>query len=149
MSEPPSASPVVGEQFPHLREMVSSDQYAAHLGAELISPDPANLRVALQIEPRHTNFMGLVHGGAVYSLADIALSLISNSEVVAVALDTHLVQAASARAGDRLVATARPATRSRSVATYRVTVERGDGRTVGLFTGTVFHKGDNPASRAG
>ena len=148
MSEPPNAPRVVGE-FPHLREMFSCDPYAALLGAELINPDPVDLRVALRIEPRHTNFMGLVHGGAVYSLADIALSLISNARIPAVALDTHLVQAASAKAGDRLVATARPATRSRSVATYRITVEREDGRIVGLFTGTVFHKGAGPAARAG
>ncbi|MCQ3803642.1 MAG: hotdog fold thioesterase [bacterium] len=148
MSEPPGASPGVEEPFPHLREMATSDPFAAHLGAELINPDPMCLQVALRIEAHHTNFMGLVHGGAVYSLADIALSLISNAEVEAVALGTHLVQAASARIGDRLVATARPATRSRSVATYQITVERGDGKTIGMFTGTVFHRGDRPAGQA-
>ena len=121
--------------------MAISDPYAAHLGAWLIDPDPERLQVALDIESRHTNFLGLVHGGVMYSVADIALSLISNTEVEAVALDTHLVLTASAKVGDRLTATARPATRSRSVATYQITVERSDGRTVGLFTGTVFHRG--------
>lgn len=140
MSEPLGASPVVEERFSHLREMATSDPYAAHLGAELIDLDPAGVKVALLIEPHHTNFMGLVHGGVVYSLADIGLSLISNAETEAVALDTHLVQAASAKVGDRLIATARPATRSRSVATYQITVQRGDGKTIGLFTGTVFHR---------
>ena len=149
MSEEPGASPEVEERFPHLREMATSDPFAAHLGTELIDPDPTRLRVALKVEGRHTNFMGLVHGGVVYSLADVALSLISNAEVEAVAIDTHLVQAASARAGDRLVATATPATRSRSLATYRITVERGDRRTIGLFTGTVFHRGARPPGEAG
>lgn len=149
MSEDPGASPEVEEQFPHLREMATNDPFAAHLGAELINPDPTRLQVALKVEAHHTNFMGSVHGGAVYSLADVALSLISNAEVEAVALDTHLVQAASARVGDRLVATARPATRSRSVATYRITVKRGDRRTIGLFTGTVFHRGERPAGETG
>ena len=141
MSEPPGSSPEVEERFPHLREMANSDPYAALLGARLVDNDPGCLQVALDIEERHTNFLGLVHGGVVYSLADIALSLISNARVEAVALDTHLVQSASATAGDSLLATARPATGSRSVATYQVTVERGDGRVVGLFTGTVFHRG--------
>lgn len=128
--------------------MAASDPYAARLGARLIDPDPERLTVVLDIESRHTNFMGLVHGAAVYSLADIALSLISNARVEAVALDTHLVLTASARAGDRLTATARPATGSRSVATYRITVRRGDGRIVGLFTGTVFHRGESAAGPA-
>lgn len=145
MSEPPGCGRVE-QHHPHLWEMASSDPYAVHLGAELINPDPAGLKVSLEVEPRHTNFMGVVHGGAVYSLADIALSLISNAEVEAVALDTHLVQSAPARVGDRLIATARPATRSRSVATFQVTVERGDGRTIGLFTGTVFNKGERSAA---
>ncbi len=138
MSEPPSRP---SELPTTVAETEISDPYALLLGAWLLDPDPERLTVALDIESRHTNFLGLVHGGVVYSLADIALSLISNVEVEAVALDTHLVLTASAKSGDRLTATARPATRSRSVATYQVGVERSDGRTVGLFTGTVFHRG--------
>ena len=125
-----------------LEELAASDQYAAQLGVQLLDADPNRLRVGLSVETRHTNFLGLVHGGVVYSVADIALSLISNAVIEAVALDTHLVLTASVKVGDRLVATALPATRSRSVATYQITVKRGDGRTVGLFTGTVFHRGD-------
>lgn len=140
MSEIPELSRPGEETVSRLRKMVASDPYASHLGVRLVDPDPKRLTVALGIETRHTNFMELVHGAVVYSLADIALSLISNAEVEAVALDTHLVQAASARVGDRLIATARPATRSRLVATYQIEVQRGDGRIVGLFTGTVFHR---------
>lgn len=141
MSETLRSSPGPEDVAAFLREMANADPYAACLGARLIDPDPKRLKVALTVEPRHANFMGLVHGGVVYSLADIALSLISNTRFEAVALDTHLVQAASARVGDRLVATARPAAGSRSVAAYRITVDRKDGRTIGLFTGTVFHRG--------
>ncbi len=129
--------------------MLAADSFARSLGARLTDATADNVCVALDVQPRHTNFLGLVHGGVVYSLADIALSLISNAVVEAVALDTHLVLAASARAGERLQAKARPATRSRSVATYRITVERGDGRVIGLFTGTVFHREPRPAEGTG
>ena len=131
-----------------LKALADADPYAELLRARLLVDDPERLTVELEVALRHTNFMGLVHGGAVYSLADFALSLISNAEAEAVALDTHLVLAASARAGDRLTATAYPVTRSRSVATYRITVERGDGRIVGIFTGTVFHRGRYPTGGA-
>ena len=146
MAEPPSPSRSTETTSARLKALAAADPYAELLGARLVVDDPERLTVGLEVAPRHTNFMGLVHGGAVYSLADFALSLISNAEVEAVALDTHLVQAASARVGDRLTATACPATRSRSVATYRITVARGDGRIVAIFTGTVFHRGRYPAS---
>lgn len=146
MAEPPIPSGSTEATSTRLRELAAADPYAELLGARLAVDDPERLKVELEVGSRHTNFMGLAHGGVVYSLADIALSLVSNAEVEAVALDTHLVLAASARAGDRLTATACPATRSRSVATYRITVERHDGRVVGIFTGTVFHRGRYPTS---
>jgi len=144
MAEPPIPSGSTEPTSSRLRGLAAADPYAELLGARLLVDDPERLKVELELGSRHTNFMGLAHGGVVYSLADFALSLISNAEVEAVALDTHLVLAASARAGDRLTATACPATRSRSVATYRITVERNDGRVVGIFTGTVFHRGRYP-----
>lgn len=149
MTETPPPGSTFQETASQIGEMAASDPYIAHLGALLVSSDPTALQVGLIVEPRHTNFLGLVHGAVVYSVADIALSLISNAEVEAVALDTHLVLSASARVGDRLTATARPATRSRSVATYQVTVERRDGKVVGLFTGTVFHRRQRSAVPAG
>jgi acyl-coenzyme A thioesterase PaaI-like protein len=75
----------------------------------------------------------------VFSLADCAFSLASNSAGAdAVAIDTHLVLTAASRPGDRLEARVREASRGRTLGTYRAEVIRGDGRTVGLFTGTVY-----------
>jgi acyl-CoA thioesterase len=96
------------------------------------------LVVALDVEDRHLNFLGGGHGGMVFSLADCAFSLASNSAgPVAVAIDTHMVFTAPARTGNRLTATATELSRGRTLATYHVTVVRDDGRAAGLFTGTV------------
>jgi acyl-CoA thioesterase len=87
----------------------------------------------------HLNFHDVLHGGALFSLADCAFSLASNAHGdTAMAIDTHLVLTAPAKLGDTLTATAVEMTRGRTLATYRVDVTRGDGRTAGLFTGTVF-----------
>jgi acyl-CoA thioesterase len=75
----------------------------------------------------------------VFSLADCALSLASNSVVdPAVAIDTHFVLTAASRPGDRLEARIRESSRGRTLGTYRADVTRSDGRTVALFTGTVY-----------
>ena len=95
--------------------------------------------MSLLVRPDHVNFLGGTHGGVLFSLADCAFSLASNAHGdTAVAIDTHLAITAGSDVGDTLTATAREMTRGRSLATYRVDVTRGDGRTVALFTGTVF-----------
>ena len=117
--------------------MFEADSYAAHLGFELQdSGEGWSVRVA--VDDRHLNFLGVAHGGLVFSLADCAFSLASNAAGVrAVAIDTHLAITAGSASGDVLTARAEEIARGRTLGTYRITVERSDGRTVGLFTGTV------------
>jgi acyl-CoA thioesterase len=119
-------------------ELFAADAYANALGVELISVTDDELVVALDVEDRHLNFLGGGHGGMVFSLADCAFSLASNSAgPVAVAIDTHMVFTAAARTGNRLTATATELSRGRQLATYHVKVVRDDGRVASLFTGTV------------
>lgn len=118
-----------------ISQMLASDSYASHLGIRLESEDPVT--VAMDIDERHLNFLDGTHGGAVFSLADCALSLASNRAGTALAIDAHLVLTGASRVGDTLRAIAEEVTRGRTLGSYRITVTRGDGRIVGLFTGTV------------
>ncbi len=123
-------------------ELLAADAYAAHLGIRVVGTDDTSVVVAMDLQPFHTNFLGGVHGGAVFSLADAALSLISNAPGPrAVAIDTHLVLTGAAEVGETLTAVAEETSRGRTLATYRITVRREDGRVVGVFTGTVFIQG--------
>lgn len=121
-----------------VQELFAQDRYARLLGMSLVSDDPSRVVVEMPLTPDHENFYDVTHGGAVFSLADCAFSLASNAHGDrAVAIDTHLVLTAATRRGDVLTATADELTRGRTIATYRITVTRGDGRISGLFTGTV------------
>lgn len=121
-----------------VEKMLSADSYARSLGVELVSVSPLEIEVALEVNESHLNFLGVGHGGMVFSLADCVFSLGSNSAGErAVAIDTHLVLTGGTTTGDRLRAVVTEATRGRTLGTYRVTVTRDDGRVVGLFTGTV------------
>lgn len=120
-----------------LREMIDADAYAKHLGFDLVSDEDAVV-VEMTVGAEHLNFLGVTHGGAVFSLADCAFSLASNvAGARAVAIDTHLVLTGGSGAGDVLTARAEETTRGRTLGTYRISVSRGDGRVIGLFTGTV------------
>lgn len=122
-----------------VKGLLDADRYASGLGIELVSVSDDEIVVGLDVTDAHSNFLGVGHGGMVFSLADCAFSLASNSAGEdAVAIDTHLVLTAASRPGDRLQAAVRELTRGRTLGTYRAEVTRSDGRVVGLFTGTVF-----------
>ncbi|MGD2044113.1 MAG: hotdog fold thioesterase [Acidimicrobiia bacterium] len=122
-----------------VKGLLAADNYARGLGVELIDVTANEIVVGLDVTEDHANFLGVGHGGMVFSLADCAFSLASNSAGPdAVAIDTHLVLTAPSRPGDRLEARIREISRGRTLGTYRAEVSRGDGRMVGLFTGTVY-----------
>jgi acyl-CoA thioesterase len=122
-----------------IREAFARDPYAASQGYRLEQVTPESVMVSMTVRADQVNFLGGTHGGALFSLADCAFSLASNAYPEdAVAIDTHLAITGPSGVGEELTAVAIEETRGRSLATYRVNVTRGDGRTVALFTGTVF-----------
>jgi len=130
---------VTGTREEIVRNAFEGDPYAAAQGFVLDRVTEDSIAVSMVVRDDHLNFHGVLHGGAMFSLADCAFSLASNAHGdTAMAIDTHLALTAPTSSGDTLTATAIEATRGRTLATYRVDVVRGDGRTVGLFTGTVF-----------
>ena len=118
--------------------LLADDVYSSRLGVELVSVTDSEVVIGMTLTKDHTNFLGSTHGAVVFSLADCALSLASNSAGTAVAIDTHLVYSAGSEPGDRLEARITESTRGRTLGTYRAEVTRSDGRLVGLFTGTVY-----------
>lgn len=119
--------------------LLADDAYAKGLGIELVDVTDGEIVIAMDVNDSHANFLGGGHGGMVFSLADCAFSLASNNTGdPAVAIDAHLVLTAASRPGDRLEARVREVSRGRTLGTYRADVVRDDGRTVALFTGTVY-----------
>ncbi|MGI9529806.1 MAG: PaaI family thioesterase [Acidimicrobiia bacterium] len=129
------------ERASRIRTAIDQDPYATAQGFDLHSVSDDTVTVEMTVRADQVNFLGGTHGGVVHSLADCAFSLASNAYPQdAVAIDTHLAITAASDVGDVLTAVAREKTRGRTLATYQVEVTRGDGRVVGLFTGTVFIK---------
>jgi acyl-CoA thioesterase len=138
---------VSGFERERVEGLLAADNYARGLGVGLVAVSEDEIVVGLDVTDAHANFLGVGHGGMVFSLADCAFSLASNAAGDdAVAIDTHLVLTAASRPGDRLEAKVREFSRGRTLGTYRAEVTRSDGRVVGLFTGTVFiNRGDTRA----
>ncbi len=119
--------------------------YATHLGLTVLEATPQRTRVALTVGETGLNMHGSAHGGLIFSLADEAFAVISNLEAQAVAVETHLSFFRAARPGDQLLAVATPERIGRTLATYRVEVQRtaaGDAanEVLALFLGTVSRR---------
>lgn len=122
-----------------LAALAAKDALAASLGIEYVAGDVGQATVRMTVSGAHLNFNGTCHGGAIFTLADTAFGLASNSHgEVAAAIDAHLSFNCAVGAGETLTATARERSRGRTLATYSVDVTRHDGRLVSVFTGTVF-----------
>jgi acyl-CoA thioesterase len=106
-----------------LDEVLREIGFGRLVGIEVVDWEPGFARTALTPMAEQANIHGFVHGAALFTLADTAFEVACNSYGrVCVGLDVSIHFAAPARAGERLVATARELTRSRRVASYRVEV---------------------------
>ena len=119
--------------------LLATDRYASGLGIRLVDVGESDIRIEMTVDEAMTNFHGGLHGGVLFSLADCAFSLYSNSYGgKAVAIDTHMVFSAAVGPGEKLSAVVDEVNRGRTLATYRVLVRRADGKLAGHFTGTVL-----------
>lgn len=125
-----------------LEAVFESDEYVDGFGAKLVEWDGGRAVYRLAPEARHLNFVGSVHGGALFSLADAALGVASNSwGRISVALTVE-IQYLSAPVGDVLVATAVERSRTRRTAAYAIdVVSEGDGVLRATFQAMVFRTG--------
>jgi acyl-CoA thioesterase len=119
--------------------LAARDPFVMGLGIRCVDAGPGRAVVAMAITGAHLNFNGTCHGGVIFSLADTAFGLASNSHgMIAAGIDAHITYHVAAQAGDALTATAVEVSRARRIAVYRVDVTRADGTLISSFTGTVY-----------
>lgn len=86
------------------------------------------------------NFLGVVHGGLIFCLADVAFSAASNSDHrPSYALDVSGSFLKTAKLGDVIRAEAKRIHTSRRIGVYAMQVFNNDD-LIATFNGTVFRK---------
>ena len=115
------------------------DHVADHFGMKLESAGEGCAVVSLEIDERHLNGIGIVHGGVIFALADVAFALAANGRGAAVSASSTVNFCASAKSGI-LRASASEIFLSRKLGTYQVTVTDETGKTVALFQGLAYRK---------
>jgi acyl-CoA thioesterase len=126
-----------------IKRHFETDRFAAETGIRLIELRSGFAKAHMRLEQRHLNSVGIVQGGAIFTLADLAFAAASNSGgKVAVAINTTLSFLKATKTGTlHAEATEISRTRRLSVCTVRVTNEAEE--LVALFQGTAYIK-DEP-----
>ena len=126
------------------------DGFMKALGIEIVDVGPGTATVRLPVSKDHLNFNGSCHGGCIFSLADCAFGVSSNSHgVMAAGIDAHIVYQAAAYEGEILTARSREISRSRKIAIYQINVKSEKSGLIAMFTGTVYIIGTPHLPEAG
>lgn len=125
-----------------LQDFFRNDRFAAFVGVELLDVAPGRARARLEIEDRHLNAVGVAHGAAIFSLADLVFAVASNSHgTVALGVNVSVSFMKSARKGT-LTAEAEEVSINPKLATYLIRITDEDANLIALFQGTVYRKRD-------
>lgn len=123
-----------------IRRYMAQDRLAATLGIELVEVGPGRATTRLTIDERHLNGVGIVHGGTIFSLADVAFAAASNSSgTLALGLDVSISFLKAVSQGTLIARAEEESCRSR-IGCYSLRVEDESGDLVALFRGTVYRK---------
>ncbi len=128
---------------PALRAFFHNDRFARHNGIELLDAGPGWAKAQMTVADHHLNAADVVHGGALFTLADLVFAVASNSHGrLALGINVSISYLKAAR-GPTLTADAKEVSCNSKLGTYTMEVREATGELVALAQGTVFRK-DTP-----
>lgn len=123
-----------------LKRIFQKDTFCNHMGMELKEVFDGRAKAVLELREEHLNGIRTVHGGVVYSLADLALAAAAVSRGhVAVTANTSATFLKSPR-GRHLTAEAWEISSSRTLASYTVHVTDETGELLAVIQGMVSRR---------
>lgn len=126
-----------------VRALYEADSAAHALGIELVDAGAGSATVRLEVDDRHLGSLGQMHGGVLFTLADVAMSYAGNSRgdrSMAIAASIDYVDATAV--GEIVTATAVEHNLRGKAGIYDVTIQAGaDDRLVATFRGNTLRVG--------
>ena len=124
-----------------IAKVFERDQFARANGMRVAQVRPGFAQTEMTVEPRHLNNVGVLQGGALFTLADLAFAAASNSHgVVALACQADMTWFKAVTSG-KLTATAEEIARTRKLSTCVVRITDESGELVAQFKGLAYIKG--------
>lgn len=101
--------------------------------------NPGHSEVSMVIKENHTNAAGVCHGGVIFSLADVAFALASNSHGnIALAMDVSISFIKTVKPGTEIRAICIEKHKGKSTGQYIIEVKDDKNRLVSILKATAF-----------
>lgn len=125
-----------------MKEFFKKDRFAGAVGIELLEVGEGSARAKMDIKDHHLNAVNIVHGAAIFTLADLVFAMASNSHgTVAVAVNVS-ISYLKAATGGTLFAEAVEISRNSKLASYTIRVTDQADDLIAVFQGMVYRKKD-------
>jgi acyl-CoA thioesterase len=123
-----------------LKTFFSNDHFAKFVGIELLDAEGGRSAASLRLKDHHRNSNGLLHGGAIFTLADLTFAAAVHSRgQIAVAIHCSISYLKAAK-GDILHAEAKEVSCGPKIAVYTVRITDTSGEVISLFEGMAYRK---------
>jgi acyl-CoA thioesterase len=127
-----------------LKTFFSRDLFAVFVGIELLEAGNGRAVARLKLREHHRNGLGMIQGGAIFTLADLAFAAAVNSRGrVAVAIHASISFLKAAQ-GETLIAEAEEVSCGSKLAAYTIRVTEPSGELIALFEGMAYRKKERP-----
>lgn len=128
------------EDMEDIKRYFGQECFASNSGMTITEVSRGYAKAEMKIEKRHFNILGTVHGGAIFTLADMAFAAASNSYgnvAVAINADISFVKAVSE---GTLYAEAKETSINPKISTYVVNITDEKGDAIAIFNGMTYRK---------
>jgi acyl-CoA thioesterase len=119
-------------------ELFEKDKFARNCGIQIVEVKPGFAECSMIISENHLNGIGIIMGGALFTLADFTFSLAANSHgTIAVTLNASISYLQKCSGGN-ITAKATEVFRTEKTGLYRVSINDETDRLLAEFSGTCY-----------
>ena len=131
------------KQIEIIKENIEAEPYARYLGIKLLELSEGHSIVMMKVRKEYDNIFGITHGGAVFSLLDVAFGSAANSYgTVAVAININVSYIKPSLNGNILTTEAIEVTRSNRISNFNITVKNEKDEILAVSQAVAYLKKD-------
>jgi acyl-CoA thioesterase len=133
------------KQLDNVRTIIQeNDALISLFGMEIVDFGTGKASVQMTVTPKCLNAAEVGHGGTIFSLADVAFALASNSHgKLALAIDMSISYLRAVPSGERIIATCNEKHRGKRTGSYLIEIVDSKGQLVSLLKATAFRTDDS------
>ena len=124
-----------------LERLNKTDRFAQTNGIQLTEIREGYAKAEMTVEERHLNGGNVCQGGAIFTLADLAIAAVMNSHgLLTLGIENQVTYVSSALLGDHLIAEAVETVNHKKIPFAQVTIKKATGETVASCTALAYRK---------